>query len=152
MDWVRASGAPLRAVLNTHCHLDHLGGNAMLRDAATGLRAYAAPARARSRAAAHGRDRLGAVREACGARSLSADRPQQDLTLAGSPLRVGVALGTSGGDLWLLDPASGTLVVGDFVTLPVPFFDTACAERWQRRLRQLAALPFERMVPGQGRR
>jgi glyoxylase-like metal-dependent hydrolase (beta-lactamase superfamily II) len=174
LDWVRASGRPLRAVLNTHWHLDHLGGNAMLRDAVPALRAHATPAvrdavRRRMPASATDLERMKAdpqldeatrrmveidlalyTRRAALEPDMLIEGPAQDLTLAGRPLRVGVAFGVSGGDLWLLDPASGTLVVGDFVTLPVPFFDTACPERWQRSLTQLAALPFERVVPGHG--
>jgi glyoxylase-like metal-dependent hydrolase (beta-lactamase superfamily II) len=174
IDHVRASGRPLVAVLNTHWHLDHLGGNAMLRDAAPGLRAWAAPAvrdavRRRMPASAADLERMKAdpqldeatrrmveidlalyTRRAALEPDVLIEGPAQDLSLAGRPLRVGVAFGVSGGDLWLLDPASGTLVVGDFVTLPVPFFDTACPERWQRSLAQLAALPFERVVPGHG--
>jgi glyoxylase-like metal-dependent hydrolase (beta-lactamase superfamily II) len=174
LDWVKARGQPLRAVLNTHWHLDHLGGNAMLRDAVPGLRAHAAPAvrdaiRRRMPASAADLERMKAdpQLDAATRRMVEIDLalyarrtalepdvliegPAQDLALAGRPLRAGVAYGVSGGDLWLLDPASGTLVVGDFVTLPVPFFDTACPERWQRSLTQLAALPFERVVPGHG--
>lgn len=174
LDWVRTSGRPLRAVLNTHWHLDHLGGNAMLRDAIPGLRAHAAPAvrdavRRRMPASAADLERMKAdpqldettrriveidlalyARRTALEPDVLIEGPAQDISLAGRPLRVGVAFGVSGGDLWLLDPASGTLVVGDFVTLPVPFFDTACPERWQRSLAQLASLPFERVVPGHG--
>lgn len=174
LDWVRTSGRPLRAVLNTHWHLDHLGGNVMLRDAVPGLRAHASAAvrdavRRRMPGSAADLERMKAdpqldeatrrvvdidlalyARRAALEPDVLIEGPAQDITLAGRPLRVGVAFGVSGGDLWLLDPASGTLVVGDFVTLPVPFFDTACPERWQRSLAMLAALPFERVVPGHG--
>jgi glyoxylase-like metal-dependent hydrolase (beta-lactamase superfamily II) len=174
LDWVRASGQPLLAVVNSHWHLDHLGGNAMLRAAAPAMRAYAAPAvrdavRRRMPASATDLERMKAdpqideatrrmveidlalyARRAALEPDVLIEGPAQDLTLAGRPLRVGVAFGVSGGDLWLLDPASGTLVVGDFVTLPVPFFDTACPERWRASLKELASMPFERVVPGHG--
>lgn len=174
LDWVRASGQPLRAVVNSHWHLDHLGGNAMLRAAAPAMRAFAAPAvrdavRRRMPESATDLERMKAdpqideatrrmveidlalyARRAALEPDVLIDGPAQDLTLAGRPLRVGVAFGVSGGDLWLFDPSSGTLAVGDFVTLPVPFFDTACPEQWRASLTELASMPFERVVPGHG--
>jgi len=54
------------------------------------------------------------------------------------------------GDIWILDPSSGTLVAGDLVTLPFPFFDTACPSRWKESLDRLASAKFERLVPGHG--
>lgn len=171
---VRERGQALVAVLNTHWHLDHLGGNALLREAAPGLRAYATAAvreavRQRMPASAAELERMKAdpqlddttrrivdidlalyARRAQFEPDVLIEGGAQPLRLAGRTLQVGVEHGVSGGDLWLLDSASGTLVVGDFVTLPVPFFDTACPERWQRSLARLSALPFERVVPGHG--
>ena len=49
------------------------------------------------------------------------------MTLAGRPLSVRVA--TRCGDrrrLWLYDEATSVAVIGDLVTLPAPFFETAC--------------------------
>lgn len=174
IDWARERRQPIRFVLNTHWHLDHLGGNALLREAEPGLRALAG----------------GAVRDAVAQRmprtvddlrrmltepgldeatrrmveidiallakraALSPDEvidaAPHERSLAGRDLRLGVERGVSGGDLWVLDRDSGTLVIGDFVTLPVPFFDTACAELWREALARLGSLPFERVVPGHG--
>lgn len=174
IDAQRSLGAPLRVVINTHWHLDHLGGNAMLRRAAPTLQAWASPAlraaieqrmprseaELRRAVADPGLDAdtrrmmeidlgLYAVRDA-----LRPDRvldgADEALSPAGRRLRIGVLRGVSGGDLWLLDEASGLLAVGDFVTLPVPFFDTACAPQWREALARLEALPFERVVPGHG--
>lgn len=171
---VRERGQPLLAVLNTHWHLDHLGGNALLREAAPALRAYGTPAvrdavRRRMPASAADLERMKAdpqldadtrrivdidlalyARRSAFEPDVLIEGGAQPLRLAGRALQVGVEHGVSGGDLWLLDTATGTLVVGDFVTLPVPFFDTACPERWQRSLARLGALPFERVVPGHG--
>ena len=36
------------------------------------------------------------------------------------------------------------------MTLPAPFFDTACPKRWQAALARLEAQPFDRLVPGHG--
>ena len=56
----------------------------------------------------------------------------------------------SGGDVWLFDRATRTLVAGDLVTLPVPLFDTACSAGWQDALRRLDAVDFVKLVPGHG--
>jgi glyoxylase-like metal-dependent hydrolase (beta-lactamase superfamily II) len=72
-------------------------------------------------------------------------------TLAGRAVRIHLEKdAVTAGDLWLLDEASGTLIAGDLVTLPVPFLDTANPKRWQEALARLAAVPFERLVPGHG--
>jgi len=172
--FARERGAPIRFVVNTHWHFDHLGGNALLRDNLPSLRALG------SRAVQHAvQDRMPTFEadlrrlladpgtDAITRRMVEVDLglharraalapdqivagPAAEHELAGRALRIGEAQGVSGGDLWVLDRASGTLMVGDFVTLPVPFFDTACAEQWRAALAQLGALPFERVVPGHG--
>jgi glyoxylase-like metal-dependent hydrolase (beta-lactamase superfamily II) len=174
MVWARQHGQVIRAVINTHWHLDHLGGNARLRDALPGLRAYAAPAvreatrerMPRSEQELHqvladpatDTDTRRMVEIDLGLYARRAllepdeliEGPPHRLDLAGRELDVGVERGVSGGDVWVLDRASGTLALGDFITLPVPFFDTACAPQWQAAFTRLAALPFERVVPGHG--
>ena len=55
------------------------------------------------------------------------------------------------GDVWIFDKPSGVLVAGDLVTLPVPFFDTACPDGWKRALDALAEVPFRGLVPGHGK-
>jgi len=173
-DWARQRGLPLKAVINTHWHLDHLGGNALLRRAEPALRVHASAA---VRDAVERRmDGFDAdlkkmlddpATDAATRRMIEIDRalyaerarlapdaliegPAQDLQIAGRRLRVGVERGVSGGDVWVLDEASGVLAVGDFVTLPAPFFDTACAEQWRAALARLDALPYELVLPGHG--
>jgi glyoxylase-like metal-dependent hydrolase (beta-lactamase superfamily II) len=55
------------------------------------------------------------------------------------------------GDVWIWDAGTKTLVAGDLVVLPAPFFDTACAEGWRRALTAIADVPFETLIPGHGR-
>ena len=56
----------------------------------------------------------------------------------------------SGGDVWLLDPSTRTLISGDLVNFPAPFFDTACPHGWSEALARLDAQGFDSLVPGHG--
>lgn len=168
-----AAGGDVSAVLNTHWHLDHLGGNAWLRSQRPGLQVWASPAVAQALAPDGWLDRyrrqldaavptappeqasvmrvdLDLLAQAAALRPDHEVRHATALTLAGRRLQVGVETAVSGGDLWVLDVASGTLAAGDLVTLPVPFFDTACPPAWRAALKRLAAQPFTRLVPGHG--
>src|SRR6202008_4930766 len=42
------------------------------------------------------------------------------------------------------------LAAGDLVTLPAPFFDTACPAHWQAALAKLDRVDFSILVPGHG--
>ena len=54
------------------------------------------------------------------------------------------------GDVWVDDPASETVFVGDLVVVPLPFFDTGCAEGWRQALAEIDQLHFQTLVPGHG--
>ena len=172
--WAVERGQPLRAVINTHWHLDHLGGNIELRRFAPGLRAYGSIAlreaverrmpesevELRGMLADPATDdqtrRMVEIDLALYAGRANflpdehVDGPAHAVDNGGRRHRDGVQRGVSGGDVWVLDQASGVLAVGDFVTLPVPFFDTACPAQWQASMRRLEAIPFERVLPGHG--
>ena len=75
--------------------------------------------------------------------ALRADVPVERsgaMTIAGRPLDVRVAANAvTDADLWLYDAATGVAVIGDLVTLPAPFFETACPARWQAALDEVWA-------------
>jgi len=94
-----------------------------------------------------------------------------EMTIAGRRLRVNVArFAATEGDIWIHDPAArpddqvsrappgsapsggrgGLIIAGDLVVAPVPFMDTACPEGWRRALDEIAATPFEILIPGHG--
>jgi hypothetical protein len=73
------------------------------------------------------------------------------LELAGRALDAHVAAdAVTDGDLWLYDEKTGVAVIGDLVTLPAPFFETACPVRWEAALDEVWATPFRLAVPGHG--
>jgi glyoxylase-like metal-dependent hydrolase (beta-lactamase superfamily II) len=174
LDFAAARRAPIVAVVNTHWHLDHLAGNALLRDHASGLTVYASTALAPALGgwlAASRRDmqdmldsgRADPATEAMARLDIaiidSGPRLLPDVVLdaprsiapAGQRLQIGYeSKAVTAGDLWVYDPAAKVLASGDLVTLPVPFLDTACAPGWRASLAQLEAVPFERLVPGHG--
>ena len=54
------------------------------------------------------------------------------------------------GDVWVFDPDTRVLLAGDLVTLPAPFFESACPAGWRAALTHLAKTPFDWLVPGHG--
>ncbi len=168
---------PLRAVVNSHWHLDHLGGNAWLRAHVPGTRVYAseAVAPALSGWLADSRRDMQAMLDApAGQRPDAATQAmlRGDIALidqgpallpdvvvsgprtlddAGRPLQIGhEGPAATAADLWLYDPTTRVLAVGDLVTLPAPFLDTACAPGWRAALAHVAQVPFTTLVPGHG--
>ena len=170
----RGSDLPVTAIVDTHWHLDHVAGNAALRaafpqaevhasnaidDALSGFladyhkqlqdligRADGTPENVATWQAEIARIDTGAQLRP----THPVTRPQ-DRSLAGRSVHLGLeADAVSGGDVWLYDKATRTLVAGDLVTLPVPLFDTACSEGWRQALARLDAIGFSRLVPGHG--
>lgn len=174
LDAAQQRNAPLRAVLNTHWHLDHLGGNLLVRQRVPEVQVLASTAvgdalqgwLANSRRDMQGlldSGRADAATQAMvridialidGGSKLLPDQivpaPKQ-LDVIGRPLKVGIArFAVTAGDLWVFDAQSRVLASGDLVTLPVPFFDTACSSGWRDALAVLDAEPFDVLVPGHG--
>ncbi len=170
----QATGLPVAAIVNTHWHLDHVAGNAALREAypdapvyasdaiGEAMRGFLADYRAQLQELVARPDapaesvaawRAEIARIDAGERlaptRVVADTPE--LHIAGRRVRLARERNAvSGGDVWLFDPATRTLVAGDLVTLPVPLFDTACLPGWRASLARLAATDFTLLVPGHG--
>lgn len=174
LDYARASRLPIAGVVNSHWHLDHIGGNARLRGAVPGLRIYASAAVAEALTGWLAGYRAQLLSPVADANTAEAERAQyrselalidagralapsitlhdtRNWRIAGREVRLGlVARAVTDEDVWLYDRKSRTLLAGDLVTFPVPFFDTACANGWQQALHGLDAIAFKRVVPGHG--
>ncbi len=174
--FAQSRGAPIAAILNTHWHLDHSSGNGRLKRAYPGARLYATSAIDRAlgaegflarnlagaRAMLEG-DQISAVQreevqifldtmaESQALRpDVTVDR-SRTLLIAGRDFDLRVApSAVSDGDLWIYDARSRVAVIGDLVTLPAPFFETACPEGWRAALDAVWETPFEIAIPGHG--
>ena len=174
--FAQAQRRPIIAVVNTHWHLDHSSGNGRVKAAHPGAQVYTTTAvhqalapggfLARNLAEAQARPPDPSLSEArreesaifvatmAAADALRPDVPVSHsgpLALAGRPLAVRVSNGAvTAADLWIYDETSRVAVLGDLVTLPAPFFETACPRQWQDTLDQVWATPFRLAVPGHG--
>ena len=73
------------------------------------------------------------------------------MMIAGRPLSLRVARrAVTERDLWIYDADQKRAIVGDLVTVPAPFLDTACPEGWLQALDDIAASSAEQVVPGHG--
>ena len=173
LDFAAARRAPILAVVNSHWHLDHTSGNAPLRRAYPGLKVYASDAIEEAltgflaRGAAESKDYLAKghppetlaedIRQDLATTAAAAQlrpdvvvRRSAMIRLGGRNLDVRQANGATRGDVWLFDPKAKVAAVGDLVTLPTPFLDTACPRGWLAALGEIEATPFQVLVPGHG--
>jgi glyoxylase-like metal-dependent hydrolase (beta-lactamase superfamily II) len=167
---------PVAAIVNTHWHLDHSSGNGRLKAVFRDAPIYATSAVDRALAAGGflaralevAKERLAhsdlAAVERFEATLFVATMAEREmlrptlplarsrrLTIAGKSLDVRVTdHAVTDADVWLYDPASRVAVVGDLVTLPAPFFDTACPREWSEALDEVWATSFVTVVPGHG--
>jgi len=174
VDYAHARDLPIVAIFNSHWHLDHVGGNAMLRKTFPAVRIHASDAiedamhdfLAKYRAQIEGilakpdgdatqnsamRDELALID--AGPALYPDERIMKPSTqsIAGRRMRIGFeARAVTAGDVWLFDPGTRVLAAGDLVTLPAPLFDTACPARWKAALAHLEKVDFATLVPGHG--
>lgn len=169
-------GRPVAAVVNTHWHLDHTSGNGRIRAAYPQAPVHATGAvdgvladggflarNLESAKAMLDDPKLSEIQKE-EVRIFIATMDEQDVLrpqvvvkqagesrLAGRSFDFRLTNGAvTDADLWFFDPASGVAVVGDLVTLPAPFFETACPADWRRSLDEVFAQPFRIAIPGHG--
>jgi glyoxylase-like metal-dependent hydrolase (beta-lactamase superfamily II) len=165
---------PVAAIVNSHWHLDHVSGNVPLRARYPQAKVYASLAiedamqhflaDSRKNTAARlaklppdsveaGYARASLARIDAGPRLFPTEpvRSSGERRIAGMRFMVGLEENAvSGGDVWLLDASTRTLLAGDLVNFPAPFFDTACPHGWSEALGRLDAQGFDMLVPGHG--
>lgn len=179
LDFAHAQNRPIAAIVNSHWHLDHVGGNPRLRAAFPDLRVYASSAidgartgfladyRAQlveeiaqsakkpkaqdSKALESMRTEIALIDEGAALGPTDVIAKTAPLTIAGRELQLHLeSHAVTAGDVWVFDPATRVLLAGDLVTLPAPFFESACPSRWRNSLAHLEKVPFEWLVPGHG--
>ena len=174
LDFSRARKLPVTALVNSHWHLDHTSGNADIKRAFPRAQLYTGNAVERMIRDVWPQSiaRSQATLDAGNVSPVTAQEIRGDIETRKNPsaLRPDIAVTASraytidgltlemrfagnaatDGDVWVYEPRSGTAAVGDLVTFPVPFLDTACVKGWRTALDEVAATPFTRVIPGHG--
>jgi glyoxylase-like metal-dependent hydrolase (beta-lactamase superfamily II) len=167
-------GKPIAAVINSHWHLDHVSGNPVLRARYPRLKVYASSAidgaltgfladsassssqylddpQIPEPTKADIRADIGATRNGAALRPDVVVERSGVMRIAGRSLRVNLAThAATAGDVWLHDEQTHLVVLGDLVTLPAPYLDTACPDGWSIALSRIDSIPFTMAIPGHG--
>lgn len=174
LDYAKQRGRPIVAIVNSHWHLDHTTGNDDLRKAYPQAKVYASDGiegalvgflkvdperRAKTLAdpkvpegakaqVLRGGDRIEHPDKLRPTDVIAASGP---MTIAGRSLDVHLSkFAASEGDVWIYDRDNGLLMSGDLVVNLVPFMDSACPDGWSKALDEIAAVPFQTLIPGHG--
>lgn len=174
LDFAKARGKPIAAIVNSHWHLDHISGNPDLRAADPGLQVYGSNAidialtgfLAKSAADAQpyldsgkllpetAEDVRNDIATTKNGKALKPDVViDQSATrmIGGKSLAVNLAPNAAtDGDVWVYDPRTKVAASGDLITLPAPFLDTACPMGWSKALGKIEKTPFATIIPGHG--
>lgn len=176
LGFAQAHGRPITAIFNTHWHLDHSSGNGRLKAVFPQARVYTTNAVDRAlgadgfltRDAANIPTYLASPElsdtQKDEVRIFAATMERRDelrpdvvvsqsgpTTIAGRTLDVRVTdRAVTDADIWIYDAASGVAVIGDLVTMPVPYFETACPQQWRGALDDVMRTPFTTVIPGHG--
>lgn len=174
LDLAKAQKAPIVAIVNSHWHLDHVSGNpalkaahpqaqvyasdaidgalnGFLKDSMAGAADYVKTAGLPPETAEDIRLDMASIANGAALKPDQVLRASETRELAGRRLELYVAKdAVTAADVWLYDPATKIVAVGDLVTLPVPFLDTACVDGWQAALKDIASRPFTTLLPGHG--
>jgi glyoxylase-like metal-dependent hydrolase (beta-lactamase superfamily II) len=170
----RSTDRKVVAVVKTHWHLDHASGNPPLRAAYPGLRVYATNAidgaltgfLAKSAADAAGyledpsipdpmredvQSDVATIRNGAARKPDTVIAATGPMNMGGPELQVHLAAdAATAGDVWLRDAKTRVTVLGDLVTLPAHFLDTACPDGWQAAPRDVTETNFELAIRGHG--
>ena len=174
LDYARERRKPIVAIVNTHWHLDHSGGNQEVREIYPAAKIYTSTAiyGALDRFLAHslqnGRKKLEDPSVPEGDKAdirlgIEAITDRHDLLpdvavtrltrlpYAGGALELRLApFAATEGDTWVYEPVKGVVAAGDLVVLPLPFFDTACPTGWRKALQVIDRTDFATLYPGHG--